>query len=57
VIIELLVAQRKAKHALRDQRVRVVLDAVGVAVIGEAGGQATEQSAATLCRQGLSSLC
>jgi len=44
VVDQVLVAQRDADHALHHQRLHVVFDKVGIARIGEAGGQTPGQS-------------
>jgi hypothetical protein len=48
VIVEILVAQRQPKHALRDEVQQRMLDLLGVAVVGEAGGEAPYDSRARL---------
>ena len=43
MIAQVFIAQRQAIHPLRDQRLDTVLNAIGVAVVGEAGGQPIQQ--------------
>jgi hypothetical protein len=48
VVIEILVAQRQPEHALRDQIQQRMLDLVGLAVVGEARGEAPYDSGSLL---------
>jgi predicted nucleic acid-binding protein len=44
VVVEILVAERQAEHALADQRGDRVLDLLGITRITEAGGKAIDQT-------------
>ena len=44
VVVEILVAQRQAEHALADQRRNRVLDLLGITRIAEAGRKAIDQT-------------
>jgi hypothetical protein len=48
VVIEIFIAQRQPEHALRDQIQQRVLDLVGLAVVGEASGEAPYDSGSLL---------
>ena len=43
VIVEILIAQRQAKHPLTDQRADLVFDQVGIPMILEAAGKPIDQ--------------
>ena len=48
VVVEILVAQRQPEHALRDQIQQRVLDLVCLTVVGEASGEAADDSGSLL---------
>ena len=48
VVIEILIAQRQSENALHDEIQQRVLDLIGLAVIGEASGEAAHDSRALL---------
>ena len=48
VVVEILVAQRQAKHALCDQIQQRVLDLIGFAIVSEANGEAPHDSGSLL---------